>query len=106
MWLVDDDKAFGELSRELLERESNLHCPHHFESPGSAIEALRCQPAPDVLLLDIHMGSANGLDAIIPIRAVAPQTRVLMFTTFSDSLAESRALRDGAMGFLLKTDSF
>ena len=73
-------------------------------NPLEVLGALVRKPVPDVILLDIHMGAANGMDAIVPIRRLAPRTRILMFTTLFDSLSEARALEAGAMGFLLKTD--
>jgi len=58
---------------------------------------------PDVILLDVHMGELNGLDAIRPIKSLSRSTQVLMLTTFFDSESQSRALSDGASGFLLKS---
>ena len=48
------------------------------------------------------MGSANGLDAIRPIKALSRSTQVLMLTTFFDSESKRQALVSGASDFLLK----
>lgn len=103
VWLVDDDESLRELLKELLESNTDLRCPEDFGSPSALLEALRSLPVPDVILLDINLGAANGLDAIAPIRRLAPQTRILMLTTFHDSQSEARAREAGAVGFMVKS---
>ncbi len=58
---------------------------------------------PDVVLMDVRMPNLDGIEAIREITAVAPQTRVLMLTTFSDDDHVFGALTAGASGFLLKS---
>jgi DNA-binding NarL/FixJ family response regulator len=103
VWLVDDDDTFRRLLAELLVQQQGIDCPRQFDSPDAVLSALASKAGPDVLLLDIHMRDRNGLDAIRPIKSLARSTRVLMLTTFYNSDSHSRALEDGASGFLLKT---
>jgi CheY-like chemotaxis protein len=103
VWLVDDDDNYRTLLAELLVKEQGIDCPRHFSSPDAALSALASKTGPDVLLLDIQMRDQNGLDAIRPIKSLARSTRVLMLTTFYDSHRHSRALEEGASGFLLKS---
>ena len=103
VWLVDDDDTYRTLLAELLVNEQGIDCPRQFDSPDAVLSALDSKPGPDVLLLDIHMRDRNGLDAIRPIKSLARSTRVLMLTTFYNSDSHSRALEEGASGFLLKT---
>ena len=106
VWLVDDDNEFRGLVAESLNRESGLECSRHFPGPDAALSALASKPGPDVILLDIQMRNRNGLDAIKPIKSLARNTRVIMFTTFYDSERHRRAVREGASGFLLKSSKF
>jgi DNA-binding NarL/FixJ family response regulator len=103
VWLVDDDDDYRTLLAESLATQQGIDCPRHFSSPDAALSALASKTGPDVLLLDIQMGDKNGLDAIRPIKSLARSTRVLMLTTFYNSDCHSRALEEGASGFLLKT---
>ncbi|WP_449064905.1 response regulator [Planomonospora algeriensis] len=57
---------------------------------------------PDVALLDIRMPRLDGLAAAAELRRVAPETAVLMLTTFGEDEYIARALSEGAAGFLLK----
>jgi CheY-like chemotaxis protein len=105
VWLVDDNDDFRELFGSLLSREG-IECQRDFPSADAALSALASKRGPDVLLLDVHMKGQNGLDAIRPIKSLARSTKVVMLTTFYDSERHSRAIRDGASDFLLKSYDF
>src|SRR5437868_2400883 len=92
VWLVDDDNEFRGFIADILNRESGLECSRHFPGPDDALSALASKPGPDVILLDIQMRNRNGLDAIKPIKSLARNTRVILFTTFYDSERHHRAL--------------
>ena len=102
VWLVDDNDDHRTLLAELLAKHGGIACQRNFRSPDAAVSALASKAGPDALLLDIEMGHQNGLDAIAPIKTLARSTRVLMLTTLYDSNHHSRALEEGASGFLLK----
>jgi DNA-binding NarL/FixJ family response regulator len=102
LWLVDDNDSIRAIVKDNLELDSRIRCERDFDNPQSVLQALVEEPTPDLILLDIRMGPFNGLDAVLPIRRLAPGARILMFTTFYDSECEARALRDGALGLLLK----
>jgi DNA-binding NarL/FixJ family response regulator len=72
---------------------------------GDGREALALAVAhrPDVALLDIRMPVLDGLGAAAEFRRVAPDTAVVMLTTFSEDTYISGALDGGASGFLLKS---
>ncbi|SFP75583.1 DNA-binding response regulator, NarL/FixJ family, contains REC and HTH domains [Amycolatopsis arida] len=58
---------------------------------------------PDVAVLDIRMPELDGLDAAAELRRLTTATAVLVLTTFADDAYISRALGEGASGFVLKT---
>jgi len=57
---------------------------------------------PDVVLMDLQMPEANGLDALPIIRQALPDTRVIMVSTYGGDVQVARALHLGASGYLLK----
>ena len=58
---------------------------------------------PDVTLLDLNMPVMNGVDALQAIRAESPQARIIVLTTYRGDALAVRALKAGAMGYLLKS---
>jgi DNA-binding NarL/FixJ family response regulator len=103
LWLVDDNHRMRATLTEILGRCDGINCTAAFSSPNHVLSALASKVGPDVILLDVHMGELNGLDAIRPIKSLSRTTQVLMLTTFFDSDSQTRALSDGASGFLLKS---
>jgi DNA-binding NarL/FixJ family response regulator len=103
IWMVDDNAAFRNLLAGILNEEDGFNCARQFASPVGVLEALKRESAPDIILLDVEMGEHNGLDAVRPIKSLAPETHVLMLTTFAGPGGRERAFRDGASDFMLKT---
>ncbi|HRD62107.1 MAG TPA: response regulator, partial [Nocardioides sp.] len=54
----------------------------------------------DVALLDVEMPGLDGISATAEVRAAAPETRVLIVTTFGRPGYLRRALQAGAAGFV------
>lgn len=103
LWLVDDSDNFRMLLADLLNGEPGIKVTRQFSSPEGALKALASDVAPEVILLDIQMGPYNGLDAIRPLKALAPNTHVLMLTTLGERESRERAFREGASDFMLKS---
>ncbi|UYZ61642.1 response regulator [Hymenobacter weizhouensis] len=57
---------------------------------------------PDVVLMDIDMPGANGIEGLRRIKAVAPQVQVVMLTVFEENDRVFQAVCAGADGYLLK----
>ncbi|KOX23863.1 response regulator transcription factor [Nocardiopsis sp. NRRL B-16309] len=57
---------------------------------------------PDVVLMDVRMPVMDGVEAVAVLRDRAPGCRIVMLTTFDDEEYVLRALRAGAVGYLLK----
>jgi len=66
-----------------------------------ALELFR-QVRPDITLMDLQMPDMNGVDAIIAIRDEFPSARIIVLTTFAGDAQALRALKAGAVGYLLK----
>ena len=60
---------------------------------------------PDVVLLDVRFGDADGLDVVKRIRVAAPTAKVVMLSAFDNPTYVARAVAAGAHDYLLKTIS-
>jgi len=69
---------------------------------GQAALDLAAVVRPDVVLMDVRMPGMDGLTATALLTAAAPQTRVLVLTTFHQDRYVYEALKAGAAGFVLK----
>ncbi|MDR6610640.1 response regulator transcription factor [Leifsonia sp. 1010] len=69
---------------------------------GEEAVALAVAARPDVLLMDLRMPVLDGAAATARVREVAPETAVLILTTYADDESIVGALRAGARGYLTK----
>jgi len=69
---------------------------------GAEAVALARELRPDVCLLDVRMPGLDGIEATRRITAAAPETRVVMLTSFREDQRVLDALAAGAIGFMLK----
>ncbi|TLZ45954.1 MAG: nitrogen regulation protein NR(I) [Gammaproteobacteria bacterium] len=99
VWLVDDDASI----RWVLERalRSDGMRPRAFEAAESALEALRSE-SPDVLITDIRMPGASGLELLRRIRDARPALPVIVMTAHSDLGNAVSAYEGGAFEYLPK----
>ncbi len=71
-------------------------------SGGDEAIALCRAVRPDVLLLDLSMPGRDGAEVAELLSAEQPETRIIIFTSFSERAGILRALDAGAIGFLFK----
>jgi DNA-binding NarL/FixJ family response regulator len=71
-------------------------------SNGEEAVQLVQQRKPDVVLMDLVMPVMDGIEATKKIKEVAPDTKILILTSFSDQDHVIPAIRAGASGYQLK----
>ncbi len=99
--IVDDHPVVRAGLRLLLEREDDME---PVGEAGDAQEALReaQKLEPDVILMDVVMPGATGVDAAAEIRHVVPSARILMLSMQDDPSYVRQAFTNGAIGYVLK----
>ncbi|WP_433211396.1 response regulator [Microtetraspora malaysiensis] len=102
--LVADDEAMVRAGvRAILARDPHVEVVAEAGDGHEAI-ALARQHRPDVVLLDIQMPGLDGLTAVARFHRELTTVGVIMLTTFGQDEYITRALEEGADGFLLKAD--
>ena len=99
--LADDHQMFRDAVRRLLDAEPDLVVVGE-ASDGAEAVALTLQYEPDILLLDVAMPHANGMEVLQQIAAASKATRIIMVTGAVEEYELRQALRLGARGFVLK----
>jgi DNA-binding NarL/FixJ family response regulator len=100
--VVDDQEMVRAGFSALLDAQPDLEVVGQAGDGAEAVE-LAAELHPDVILMDVRMPVMDGLAATRQILAAgAPDTRVIMLTTFDLDDYVYAALRAGASGFLLK----
>jgi DNA-binding NarL/FixJ family response regulator len=99
--IVDDHHVVREGLAMLLDAVDGIEVAGQAATGEDAVEqAMTLQP--DVVLLDLDMPGAGGLAAIAQLRTISPGTRILILTMHADDAHLFRALRAGALGYLVK----
>lgn len=99
--IVEDDPKTREGFVKILRHAPEIVCLGAF---ASVEEAEREIPKimPDVVLMDINLGSGSGIDCVAVLKRLHPKLQFLMLTTYDDSEMIFNSLRAGASGYLLK----
>jgi DNA-binding NarL/FixJ family response regulator len=72
---------------------------------GEEAVRLVAERRPDVVLVDLRMPRCDGAEATRRIRELAPETQVIVLTTYADDASVFTALQAGARGYLTKNAS-
>jgi DNA-binding NarL/FixJ family response regulator len=98
--LADDHQLFREGLRGMLESEDMVVVGE--AGDGAGAQALACELEPDVIVMDLQMGSSSGLEALARMRRANPEVRAVVLTVSAEQSDVLRALAAGARGYLLK----
>ena len=102
--VVDDHSVVREGIRHVLEGGDGFQVVAEAANGAEALE--RAAGAhPDVVLLDLSMPGASGLDVVRQLRARHPDTRVLILSVHDDREYVLESVRVGAHGYLRKDSS-
>ncbi|MFI6518682.1 response regulator transcription factor [Spirillospora sp. NPDC050679] len=102
--IVDDHALFAEALAARLAREPDLVLLPPAADARRAL-ALAATERPQVVVLDVSLGSDNGLEVLDRLRERHPEVRVVMLTAMSDLDTVVQAIGRGAVGWLSKTES-
>ena len=100
--LVEDNPGDTRLLREMLNEQNSFKTQlTHLECMGAA-EKFLAENAVDIILLDLGLPDARGLEAIRRTRAAAPGIALVVLTGLDDESVAMQALQHGAQDYLIK----
>jgi len=100
--LVDDHPVVIEGLRKLLEAAGDIDVTGTAHDASQALDRAR-QLRPDVILLDLRMSGATGIQATRRLREQEFAGAVIILTSYGDQAYVRQALEAGADGYLLKS---
>jgi two-component system NarL family response regulator len=99
--VADDHPVVREGLVAMLERQPDMRVVAQASNGRDAVEQFFAR-RPDVGLIDLRMPVMNGVDAVVTICEKEPAARLIILTTYQGQEDIYRALRAGALGYLLK----
>lgn len=99
--IVDDDALVRAGLRLMLDGADGIRVVGEATDGGDVSGVLDAHPA-DVVLMDLRMPGADGIEATRRVRARPSPPAVVVLTTFDTDAEVAGALRAGAAGYLLK----
>jgi NarL family two-component system response regulator LiaR len=99
--LCDNHTLFRQGIRKLLELESDIEVVGEANDGLEALNMLK-NAGPDVILMDIGMPNMDGVTATYKCKKILPHARIIILTVYEDEPHIFKAIKAGAMGYLLK----
>jgi DNA-binding NarL/FixJ family response regulator len=102
--IVDDHPVFRHGITAMINAEPDLFVCGEAGSAPTALDAMR-RLQPDVALVDISLPGTNGIELLKSMRAEFPKMPMLVVSMHDESLYALRALRAGALGYVMKAEA-
>lgn len=104
VFLVEDHPIVRQGLAQLINQEGDLEVCGEAETPKQALEVVGALH-PDLAIVDLALKSSSGLDLIKTFRAQMPALPVLVLSMYDEDLYAERALRAGALGYVMKQEA-
>lgn len=101
--IVDDHPIFRAGLTSLVNLETELTVCGEANDAAQAMHALE-KLHPDLVLLDMSLPGKGGLELLKDIRAIAPQTPVLIISMHDETLYAERVIKAGGRGYIMKQE--
>lgn len=99
--ITDDQRLMREGLKTILDLEQDLTVVELAENGRDALNKID-EAQPDVILMDIRMPVMDGVECTRIVKQQYPGVKVLILTTFDDDEFIIEALKNGAVGYILK----
>lgn len=102
--VVDDHPIVRRGFAQLINHEPDICVCGEAEDLPQALSALESEQ-PDLVIVDIVLKNANGLELLKRLPVLAPETRALVVSMHDEQIYAERALRAGARGYVMKQEA-
>jgi len=101
--IIEDDDNYRNSLQEMINSGEGMVSKYACESCEEALDILKKDFVPEIILLDIKLPGISGIEGIRKIKAITPATLIIILTVFDDDEKVFNAVCQGASGYLLKS---
>jgi DNA-binding NarL/FixJ family response regulator len=101
--IVDDHALIRQGLAQLLNTRPNLSVIGEADSAGAGLDLVR-KYNPDLVILDLSLAKADGLEVVKQLKAELPKLPILVISMHDESVYAERVLRAGARGYVMKKE--
>jgi response regulator of citrate/malate metabolism len=99
--IVEDDFRVARVHAEVVEGLPDFQVLATVHTASAALDAAE-RRRPDLILLDLYLPDASGLDVLSRVRALPEPPDVIILSAANDMTSVRTAMRHGALHFLIK----
>jgi DNA-binding NarL/FixJ family response regulator len=99
--IFEDGHKFRTALQKVLDDEPDMGVVGAYENAQKAAEQVK-KHQPDIILMDLEMPKVNGIEAIIAVKKVVPEAKIIVLTGHDESDKIFAAIHAGAIGYLVK----
>jgi DNA-binding NarL/FixJ family response regulator len=103
--VVDDHAIVLHGLTQLINNSADLEVTLQAQSAEAALEIIKSNPLPDLVLTDISLPGLSGIDLTKTLTAQFPKLPVLVLSMHEEMVHGERAFRAGAKGYLTKQEA-
>ncbi len=99
--ILEDLREVADSLKELFNEQDGISCNQVYYNAEDCLQFIPRNPA-DVLIVDIGLPGANGIEVIRQLSIAIPEMQYCMFTVYEDDEKIFQSLEAGAKGYILK----
>jgi DNA-binding NarL/FixJ family response regulator len=102
--VVEDDPKLRDQLTKILATAQDIVCIGAYNSAEKALPEILSKK-PDIVLMDIKLPGKTGIECVSEIKKSFPTMQIIMVTIYEETESIFRALKAGASGYIIKSDS-
>src|SRR5690606_12006001 len=101
IFITDDHPLVLEGLKNILTETDHLQVAGCFATAATLLDAIT-DTSPDVVLLDINLPDANGIELVQQVKAISPRTRIIALSVHNEYAVINSMFNEGAGGYIQK----
>ena len=102
--IVDDHPLLRQGIAQLINQQKDMHVCGQAEESRQVVDMVK-KTSPDIIVLDVSLKGANGIELLKDIKTYFPKIKVLVLSMHDETVYGPRAIRAGAAGYVMKHEA-